>query len=258
MNGLIKRRDLIGSLAAAPLLARHGGAAAQAPVAATLRMGGFPQAPLVTGADREPVQGLVREFITSDVAPHTPLRFVWLDPCSMSRALQSLLDGFFDILLSRGDVSMPEGTGRFSWPLTESVPTLAVPLDSPLHEVHSPEQLAGLTLGRTRDGTVPIGLMGVNINWVFTTGQNWQLVNLRMVERHRLDGCVFFNSFSPAYLAKTEHLAVRLLPLPLPPTRFYMWYSQHSDKAAIAEFDRVAGEAFRGGRFARLLSDSLK
>lgn len=259
MTTSISRRHVLGGLAAAPLLAPHGALHAQAPAVPLLHMGGFPQAPLITGMPNEPLQGLLREFIEREVAPKARLRFDWMEASSLARVLKNVEDGSMDVLLSRADVPdlLPGGV-RFAWHTVESPPTVAVALDSPLREIRSPQQLAGLSLGRMRDGAIPQGLLGATIKWVYTAGQNWQVTNLRMVERHRLDGSVFFNAFSPAYLAKTQGIQVRLLPLPLPATRFYMWYSLRSDKAAIAEFDRVAGAAFRSGRFSRLLEDALK
>ena len=257
---MIRRRGVLCRAAALPWLAGLSGiAGAQPGGEATLRMGGFVLAPMVTGSMHELLTGLLRVLLTRDVAPNVSSHFKWLEASSLARVFVGLQDGSIDVLLLRADLPQPlEGAALFSWHTMESQATLAVPMDSKLREIRSLQQLAGLSLGRQLGSPLPAEMEGLPIKWVFPPGQNWQISNLRMTAAGRLDGSVFYNAVSPAYLVKTEGIAVRLLPLPLPPVRFYMWHSLRTDKAAIAEFDRVAGAAFRGPLFRQMLEDALK
>ena len=76
-----------------------------------------------------------------------------------------------------------------------------------------------------------------------------------MLQAGRLDAVYFANPYSPQYFARQEGLALRLLPLPLPPRPLSLVHAAAADAARVAAFDQAAAPWFADGRFQRLLAD---
>lgn len=245
------RRPALAQLLALALgLALPQAHASPTPAPPTLRVGGFIVAPLMLGEPTEPLRGALPDFIKREIAPQTQIRFVWLPAMSFSRAMKSLRDGTMDILLMYGGSSgSSQGIGRFDWVYLQTSAHLAVNAASELREVKSLDALAGLQIGWVSGSKLPAELLPVAIRWQLAPGQNWQLINLRKLKAGRIDAAYYANPYSPAYLARKENQAIRLLPLPMPTRPLGMAYSLQTDKALIAEFDGLATKAFKGERF---------
>jgi hypothetical protein len=222
---------------------------------ATLRMGGFPVEPLIMGSSGEPMRGALPDFIMKEVAPHTSIHFVWTETTSYARALKSLQDGTTDVLLLYGTLGgTPAGTERFAWAYLHGTPSLAVDPGSPLRELRNKQDLAGLEIAWALGTPPPPELADVPIKWDWTSGQNWQAMNLRKLARGRISGALFVNPYSPAYVARKEGIEIRLLPLPMMNKRpFVMFYSLKADRTLIDEFERLAERAFKGDRFQKFV-----
>jgi polar amino acid transport system substrate-binding protein len=91
------------------------------------------------------------------------------------------------------------------------------------------------------------------IKWQLISAPNWQSLNLRKLAARRVEAVFFGNQYSPVYFARKEKIEIRMVPLPMPLQRFEMAYSFKTDKALIAEFERLAIQAFKGDRFRRYL-----
>jgi polar amino acid transport system substrate-binding protein len=234
--------------------------AVAAPAAAqstTLRMGGFIVAPLMLSGPSGEMRGALPDYINAELAPQTQrLRFVWVPPMSFPRAVPSLREGHIDVLMMYGaEAAVLQGFRRFDWVYLQSRAQLAVRPASSLQAIDAIEQLAHLEIGWIANSRLPPELDGLPIKWQLTTGQNWQRINLRKLNAGRIDAAYFANPYSPSYLAQQEGIAIRLLPLPLPARTFTMAYSLSADPAAIAEFDRLAQQTFKGERFRRFLAN---
>jgi len=226
----------------------------QQPTARVLRLGGFEVAPMLIGKPNEPIGGVLPEFVAREIAPHLQARFIWMPATSYARALQSLRDGSLDILLSDiREAEHPPDIGRFDWDYLEASPCLAVATSSLLLEVHDLHELGGMTIAWVAGPALPPELRSLQIKWHWPSMQNWQSTNLRMLSMGRIDAAYFANPYSPAYVARKQGLAIRLVTLPLPPTHFTMFYSVHADPALIQAFDALASQAFKGERFRRAL-----
>ncbi len=220
----------------------------------TLRIGGFIVAPVMTGEAHQPIRGALPAFIMKEIAPHTDIRFEWLPPMAFKRATVGLREGSIDILLlvSGPQDAMP-GVGRFDWSYLETLPQLAVRPDSPIHRIGALAQLSGVSLGWMGGSDLPDEMRAIPIKWQLVSAASWQSLNLRKMAARRVDAVFFGNQYSPAYFADKEKIAIRLVPLPMPPQRFELAYSLKADKALIRDFEKVAVRAFKGDRFKHYL-----
>ena len=119
------------------------------------------------------------------------------------------------------------------------------------------EDLAGLEIAWALGVRMPPELAQVPIKWDWTSGHNWQAMNLRKLAKGRIQGAFFVNQFSPAYVARKEKVQIRLLPLPLNSRPMVMFYSLRADPAMVSEFERLAAKAayYDAAReFSRLVS----
>ncbi|MCU7374650.1 transporter substrate-binding domain-containing protein [Paucibacter sp. O1-1] len=220
----------------------------------TLRMGGFAVAPLMLGGPEQPVHGALPDFIRSEIAPQTRIRFVWQPVMSFARALRSLRDGSVDVLLMySADGAQSREIGRYDWVYLQTAPQLAVLESSSLREVGSLDELAGLQIGWVSGSKAPRELAALPIHWQPASGQNWQTINLRKLAAKRIQAAYYANPYSPVYLARQQGVAIRLVPLPMPARPFTMAYSMKTDPALIAEFGALAAKAFKGERFKQYL-----
>ncbi|HEX8604832.1 MAG TPA: hypothetical protein VF774_19465 [Pseudoduganella sp.] len=232
-----------------PLSAILLAAACTSPVAAPLRAGGFVVAPLIVGEPGKPLRGALRDFLEREVVPAgVPLH--WMPPTSLTVALDSLRDGSLDVvLIASGEAGRLPGIAAFSWTYLYTQPHLAVRRDSPLQDVRSLDQLAGLQIGWLAGARLSPGLVRSGARWLKADGADWQAENLRRLQAGTIDAAYFENEYSPRYFANVAGLPVRLVRLPMPPRAFFMLYSPKADKADIAHFDRAAKAAFAGRRF---------
>ena len=227
-----------------------------APPPRVLRIGGSVIEPFVMGGINEPVRGAVPDFIKQEIAPRMSVQFEWQQATTHARALKGLQDGSLDIVLFHANrLDKLEGIGRFDFIYYETQPCLVVSERSPLRAIHAVSELAGLEIAWPAGALLPRELDVVPIKWQLISAQNWQAVVLRMVNAGRVDAAVFGNPISPAYVAGREKLVLRLLPLPTTRLQFVMLYSLKANKALIAEFGRLAKQAFKGDKF-RLMLDS--
>jgi len=226
-----------------------------------LRVGGFIVAPLVTGETAAaPIGGALIEFIEKEVLPNADLHVQWMPPMSVERATVSLRKGEIDVLLMvTGTPEDNPGIGVFSWSYQVAQPYLAVRPNSTLQSINTLDQLKGLTLGwsaNSRSDIIAL-LLQHGARWDMVAGKNWQQLNLHKVAAGHIDGAFFLNQYSPAYVAKQEGIAVRLLPLPLPTVQVHMGYSYKADEEMLARFERAAISAFAGKKYTNFLNDYI-
>ncbi|MES2262897.1 MAG: transporter substrate-binding domain-containing protein [Pseudomonadota bacterium] len=227
--------------------------------AAPLRVGGFVVAPIITGSGNSPLQGALREYMEQKVVGHAGVELVWTPPTSLPRAMENLRNGSLDILLlTSGSLAPYNGVAPFNWSYLQAHPHLAVLKNSPLRAVQSLQQLAGVEIGWVGGSAVMDELNGVPIQWQFLTVQDWQTLNLRKLQAGRIQAVFFENEYSPRYYAASEEIDIELVKLPLPARLFGMAYSLKANRAAIAQFDRVAAAAFVGEQFKAFLDQYLK
>jgi ABC-type amino acid transport substrate-binding protein len=223
-----------------------------------LRIGGFEIAPLVMGGPLggDPLVGAVPEYLKSRVALQLSFPLHWQALMTFERGARSLEDGSLDLLMLVAISSRPaDRYRRFDWAVTAAQPQLALRADAPLEAVPRVEVLAGMEIGWVAHSRLPEGLETVPIRWRRLSSAHWQAVALRMLDAGRLDAVYFANAHSARYWGRRLGLALRLLPLPLPPRQLTLAYSLHADAGRIASFDRVAAPQFAADRFRRYLAD---
>jgi polar amino acid transport system substrate-binding protein len=217
--------------------------------AAPLRMGGFTVAPLVMGEPGQPLRGALRDFLQREVAPQG-VAMEWTPVTSVPEAIRNLSSGKIDILLvASGAAAREKGAAEFRWNYLVAQAHLAVTERSALRSVPSLERLSGLTIGWIAGPRISPGLARSGAIWDRPDVPDWQLMNLRRLQMGQIDAVYFENPYSPRYYARIAGMPIRLVRLPMPPRTFYMMYSQKSNAAAIARFDRAARVAFGGRRF---------
>lgn len=246
----LARRGLLGAGLGWPL--------AGAATGAGLRIGGFEIAPLVMGGPLggSPLVGALPEYLQSRVELQLPFELRWQPLLTFARGLRSLQDGSLDLLMlvsAGGQTS--NRYQRFGWSVVQALPQLALRADFPLPGVPRLEVLAGMEIGWVAHSRLPEGMEALPIRWRRLSSQHWQAVALRMLDAGRLDAVYFGNAHSATYWGRRLGLALRVLPLPLPPRQLTLAHGLHVDAARIAAFDRVAAPLFAGDRFARYLAD---
>ncbi|MBB3221144.1 substrate-binding periplasmic protein [Pseudoduganella umbonata] len=235
---------LLPALLPALLCTIAGGA-----TAAPLRVGGFVVAPLVLGEPDKPLRGALRDFLEREVVPGG-VAMRWMSTSSLPDGIAALREGTLDIVLvASGQAARQAGTATSSFTYLYTRPNLAVREDFPLRTVRSLDQLAGMRIGWVAGAALSPRLKEAGATWRRAAGHTWQLENLRLVQAGEIDGAYFENEYSPRYLAHVGGMPLRVVRLPMPPRAVFMLYSLKADKADIARFDRVAGEAFAGSRF---------
>ncbi len=210
---------------------------------------------MMVGEGLAPIRGALPDYIMRTIAPHTGMRFEWLAPMTLQRAMQLLRDGKMDIaLLVSGAKGADRGFARFDWTYLQAQPYLAVKPASPIQSVPSLAALADLEIGWVGGSVLPEELQPLRIRWQYVHAPNWQRINLHKLAAGRIQAAYFGNEFSAAYFARKENLAVRLVRLPIANQPFEMAYSLKSDKQAIAEFDKLARAAFKDDQFRAFLA----
>eukprot|EP01034_Spumella_vulgaris_P030139 gene30139-37304_t len=111
---------------------------------------------------------------------------------------------------------------------------------------------------QTEIDLLPAPLQGVPIQWKFLTVPDWQAMNMRKLKAGRIQAVFFENEYSPRYFAASEHIDIKLLKLPMPERQFTMAYSAKADAAAIARFNKAAGNAFAGEQFKSYLEQYMR
>ena len=226
--------------------------------AGPLRVGGFVVAPIIIGSPGAPLQGALRDYLEQEVVARG-VALEWMPPTSLARAIESLKNGAIDILLVTSERydHLPD-VAMFNWSYLRTQPHLAVRRDAPLQGVQSLQQLAGMEIGWVGGTTVPAPLQGVPIQWKFLTVPDWQAMNMRKLKAGRIQAVFFENEYSPRYFAASEHIDIKLLKLPMPERQFTMAYSAKADAAAIARFNKAAGNAFAGEQFKSYLEQYMR
>lgn len=217
-----------------------------------LRIGGFVVAPLVMGEAEHPLRGALRDFIEREVAPRLGQRLVWMPVMSFARARKALRDRSMDILLvvsGPGNAEVP----HTEWSYLDGVPTIVLRPESPLQKIDQLEQLAGMRIAGNAQAGPPREMRELPVQWQLTSTTQWQQANLRMLAAGHVDAALFYNEYSPRFVARQLGLNLRQLPLPIVRRYFRMAYAGGLPAAQREDFERVAGEAFKGGAFRRFL-----
>lgn len=237
----------------------HAWAWAQSPAPEkrpVLRMGGFVVAPLMLGEGDEAIRGALPEFIMKEIAPKVNIDFVWLPPMTFRRAMQRVRDGSMDVvLLVSGPPEQTPNVKRFGWAYLQTTPHLALRPDAELTSVPTLAALKGMRIGWVGGSRLPDEFKDIPIQWDLIYTPNWQTLNLRKLDLQRIDAVFFGNQYSPAWLARKEHIQIRLVPVPMPTQPFEMAYSHKADPAVIARFNAVAAKAFEKNGFREFLEN---
>lgn len=223
----------------------------------SLRIGGFVVAPMIMGEGNTPIHGALPAYLQKQVATPTGIRLDFSPPMSFPRSKQAVQDGSVDVILIMGGSGQGGPARRANWAWLQPQSVLAVRASENWPAIDALAQLAGKHIGWVGGSNLPPELLGVPIHWQPMYGQNWQTLNLRKLQLGRLDAVFFQNPYSPAYWARQEKIAIRLLPLPLPLQRFEFGYSKRADPALIAEFDQAAAKAFADEQFLRFMADYM-
>ncbi|MFS2139000.1 substrate-binding periplasmic protein [Duganella sp. Dugasp56] len=229
-------------------------------LAAELHVGGFVVAPFVM-ANGGGLEGLLVEFIKTEIQPQLPWPIKWEAPVSLERSVASLASGSLDIvLIMPGTLDGNTKYGLFKWAFLQVQPHLAVRPDSALYDLSDLHQLCGMRLGWTGSGRADVISLFESYGAYVekTTNQTWQQSNLRKLAAGRLDGAFFLNPYSPQFVAGQERIPIRLLPLPMPVESFRMAYSLKTDKEVVARFEQAALKAFSAPKFKALLREYLQ
>ena len=232
-----------------------------AALAAPLKVGGFVVAPLVLADPSKPatpLTGALRDYMEQELVKRDGLALEWAAPTSYSRAIENLRSGKIDVLLMTSVTRQRAGMANFKWSYLHVRPHLAVMKDSPLQQVDSLQQLAGMEIGWVANSPQLEELDQVPIKWQLLSAADWQQMNLRKLKLGRIQAVFYENEYSPQYYARREQIDIQLIRLPMPERAFMMAYSLKSDPAAIARFDKAAAAAFAGDRFHQFLDQYMR
>lgn len=172
-------------------------------------------------------------------------RFV-LQP--FSRVIASVMHG--DVDASFELIKTPERETFAYFPDIPAVrlpPVLIVKADSRLITVDSVADLRGLTIGYIQGSTVP-DFMAVENGFAFDyiSGEDWVRQNLLKLLSDRVDAVLDLNPHSFLVEAKRQKISdkVRIIPLPVEPTDFYIVFSKKSPhgKKLLSAYNKANAE----------------
>jgi ABC-type amino acid transport substrate-binding protein len=225
-------------------------AAADAPLP-VIKVGVFAMAPYVTTGRVGPPQGVLIDFFDREIAPRMGVRFEWQRPMTMARLENSLVSGrvMFTPILARTPWREKAGI-RFAGDVHIRLdPCLAVLPGSPLVAVHTPGDLAKLTIGWVQAGALPAFMHDKRIHLDRIGSVDWTQANLDKLRLGRIDAAYFSNPYTPQFFAAQTGMAVRLVNMPTHGPKLYGAFAPSAPPDLAARYERAADAAFAGDRF---------
>jgi polar amino acid transport system substrate-binding protein len=202
----------------------------------TIRIGYFELKPYaIPQPGGQPPIGASVDYWNTIVAPAMKVKVEWVGPNPMLRLLSQMESGEIDavLVLARN----PDREKKFLYPTTPSLlfrPTIAVNKDSPLKEIKTQNDIAGMTLGTAQGAVVPDFVKTANVRWDNVTTPNWIHDCLVKLAGKRIDGVVDLGNAAMAYdAAQTLPGKFRFLPLPVAPAPIYTAFSKSARGAEL-------------------------
>jgi len=175
------------------------------------------------------------DYWTTIVAPAMNVKVDWVGPTPMLRLLSQLASGEVDAVLVLG--KNPDREKKFLYPTTPYLlfhPTMAVNKDSPLKEIKTQNDIAGMRLGTAQGAVVPDFAKTAKVTWDNVTTPDWIHDCLVKLGGKRIDGVVDLSDAAMAYdAAQTLPGRFRFLPLPVDPAPIYTGFAKNARGAAF-------------------------
>ncbi|POR04656.1 hypothetical protein AU468_02995 [Alkalispirochaeta sphaeroplastigenens] len=165
-----------------------------------------------------------------------------------SRVIVSLASGEIDASFNLMKTPERETFAYFpELPALRVGPVLVVRSGSTLADISSVHDLQGLNICYVQDSSVPEFLLVPGVfSFDFVRGQDWITQNLLKLLAKRCDAILDLNPHSYAIAADRQNLGdrIRIIPLPVEPTDFYVVFSRNSPRGAalVAAYNDVRAQ----------------
>jgi len=221
-----------------------------APALEVVKVGVFAMPPFVNPGPGRP-HGVMIDFFDREIAPRMGVRFQWERPMTMARLERSLANGSVMFTPILGKTPAREKAGiHFAGDVHISLdPCLAVLPDSPLQQVSSSTDLAGLSIGWVLSGALPRFMQDKRLRFDRISNVDWASANLEKLKLGRIDAAYFSNPYTPQFYSAQMGTPVRIILLPTRGLKLYGAFAPDAARGLAERYERAADQAFANGRF---------
>ncbi|HUI73200.1 MAG TPA: transporter substrate-binding domain-containing protein [Spirochaetia bacterium] len=211
----------------------------------TIKIGYFELKPYaIPQQGGQPPIGASIDYWNTIVAPAMNVKVQWVGPNPMLRLMSQLESGEVDAVLVLG--KNPDREKKFLYPTTPYLmfrSTLAVNKDSPLKEIKTQDDIAGMRLGTAQGAVVPDFAKTAKVTWDNVTTPDWIHDCLVKLAGKRIDGVVDLGHAAMAYdAAQTLPGKFRFLPFPVPPAPIYTAFAKNERGAAFLKLYNIIND----------------
>lgn len=246
--------------AAAWALAGLPAAAADLPSRPTevVKVGVFTLAPYVITGPDGPTGALV-EFFDKEIAPRMGVRFDWQRPMTTARLESSLASGAvtFTPVFAKTPARLRARLRFAGAAYVRLDPCIAVLPDSPITEIDSPADLAGVSVGWVQAGALPSFMLDRRIRLDRIGTVEWTVANLEKLRFGRIGAAYFSNRYTPQYVAGQAGMKLRLISLPTEGPLLYGTFAPGAPKSLVERYRKAAAEAYANDQFSKYLHRAL-
>lgn len=223
-----------------------------------VKVGVFTIAPYVIAGPNGPTGALV-DFFDKEIAPRMGVRFDWRRPMTTARLQSSLASGaiMFTPVLAKTPSRLRANLRFAGEAYIRLDPCIAVLPDSPITNVDSPADLAGVRVGWVQAGALPAFMLDPRIRLDRIGSVEWTAANLDKLKAGRIGAAYFSNRYTPQYVAGQNGMKLRLISLPTQGPLLYGTFSPKAPRSLVERYRKAAAEAFADDRFSQYLHQAL-
>lgn len=223
-----------------------------------VKVGVFTLAPYVVAGPDGPSGALV-EFFDKEIAPRMGVRFDWQRPMTTARLERSLMSGAvtFTPVFAKTPARLRARLRFAGEPYIKLDPCIAVLPESPIVNIDSPADLAGISIGWVQAGALPSFMLDRRLQLDRIGHVEWTAANLEKLRFGRIGAAYFSNRYTPQYVAAQAGLKIRLISLPTQGPLLYGTFAPSAPRSLAERYRKAAADAFANDGFSKYLHKAL-